>query len=65
MIWLIFVKIYIYTFLFYYHLFGLMVILVHKFMTYLTYLLNILGYFVAKDEMFSTDGGMNWADHVI
>ena len=58
-------KIYIYTFLYFYYLFGLMVIIVHKFMTYLTYLWNIYGYFVAKDKMFSVDGGMNWADHVI
>ena len=45
-----------------YHLFALMVTLVHKFMTYLQ---NILRYFVAKDKMFSVDGGMNWAYHVI
>ena len=36
MIQLTFEKIYIHTFLSYYHLFGLMVILVHKVMTYLT-----------------------------
>ena len=62
---LILVKIYIYTFLSLYCLFGLMVIIVHEFMTYLTYLWNIYGYFVAKDKMFGIDDGMNWADHVI
>ena len=31
-------------------------------MTYLTYLWNIMRYFVANDKMFSTDGSMNWAD---
>ena len=40
-----------------------MVIIVHKFMTCLTYLWHIYGYFVAKDKMFSIDDGMNWADH--
>ena len=65
MIRLILVKIYIYMFLSFYHLFGLMLIIVHKFMTYLTYLWNIYGYFVVKDNMFSIDGGMNRADHVI
>ena len=61
----IFVKIYIYTFLSYrfpflsyYHLFGLLVNLVHKFITSLTYLSNILRYFVSKDKMFSRDGVM-------
>ena len=33
----IFVKIYVYTFLAYYHLFGLKVVLVHKYMTSLTH----------------------------
>ena len=37
MIQLILVKIYISTFLSSYYLFGLMVIIVHKFVTYLTY----------------------------
>ena len=36
-----------------------MVIIVHKFMTYLTYLRNSCGYFVEKDKRFSIDGGMN------
>ena len=31
----------------------------HTFMTYLTCLGNIYGYFVAKTKMFSRDGGMN------
>ena len=53
-----FVKICIYTFVSYFHLFGLMVILVHRFITYLTYLSNIWVYVVAKDKMFSIDGGM-------
>ena len=55
MIRLIFMKIFIYTFLSYWHLFDLMVILVHIFITFLTYLSNIWGYFVAKDTMFSID----------
>ena len=58
MIRLIFVKNYIYTVLSY-HLFGLIVILVHLSMTYLTYLTHIWGYFVAKDKMFSVDSCMN------
>ena len=48
-----------YTFLSYYHLFGLMVIFVHK----MNYLFDIpvkyFGNFVAKDKMCSTDGGTN------
>ena len=36
-----------------------MVIIGHKFMTYLTSLRHNYGYFVAKDKMFSIDGGMN------
>ena len=65
MIRLIFMKIYIYRLLWYYYLFGLMVTIVHKFMTYLAYLWNMLGYFVTKDKIFNIDGGMNWADHVL
>ena len=51
MMQLMFVKICICIFLSHYHLFGLLMILVNKFMTYLTYLSNILGYFVAKDSI--------------
>ena len=42
-----------------------MVIIVQKFMTYLTYLWHIYGYFVAKDKMLSIGDGINYADHVI
>ena len=45
MIQLLFVNIYIYTFLSYYHLFGLMVILVHKCMTYFDIPVKYLGMF--------------------
>ena len=65
MIQLILLKIYISIFLSFYYRFSLMVIIVHNFMTYLTYLWHIYGYFVAKDKMFSINGGMIWADHVI
>ena len=48
-----------------YYLLGLIVILVHKVMTYLTYLSNIWGYFVTKDKMFSIDAGVKYVNHVI
>ena len=41
-----------------------MVIIVHKFMTYLTYLWHIYGYFVAKDKMFSIDDGI-WTEQIM
>ena len=42
-----------------------MVILIHKFITYLTCLENIKGHFIAIDRIFSIDGSMNCADHLI